>query len=375
MPRFDPEDFERLRNEAIDRLTKTLRGGNDEELAKWALQLDLYRNHPYGHVDTGTVAGLKAITVDDVKMFFKNHYHRKKLHIGVGGGLDAGTIDFVRAQLGTIDAGPEAIPSLPPPVKPAGLEVTIIEKPCASTAISLGFPLDVTRANDDFYPLALANSALGEHRTFNGRLMRDLREKRGLNYGSYSYIEDFIQEGGSTFALTNNPRRQQYFSIWLRPVPHDKAAFALRAALWELDRLVKNGLTADEFEATRTFLRNYSKLWPQTVARRLGYAVDGALLGRDDLVTELDRRLPRITRDQVQAAIRRHLASPGIRVAIVTQDAAGLRKILESNTPSPLVYDTQGTPPEILAEDAVIAKFPLRDVKVRVVPVGEMFEK
>src|SRR5262249_50268943 len=52
-PRFAPEDFERLRNEALDYLTKTLRGGNDEELGKWALQLALFRDHPYGHVTQG----------------------------------------------------------------------------------------------------------------------------------------------------------------------------------------------------------------------------------------------------------------------------------------------------------------------------------
>ena len=43
-PRFAPEDFQRLRNEAIDYLSKTLRGGNDEELGKWTLELALYKD-------------------------------------------------------------------------------------------------------------------------------------------------------------------------------------------------------------------------------------------------------------------------------------------------------------------------------------------
>ena len=91
------------------------------------------------------------------------------------------------------------LPALPTPRRSSGLEVTIVEKPAEATAISLGFPLDVTRSDEDFYALALANSYLGEHRTFNGKLMQDLRGKRGLNYGDYSYIEDFIQEGQTTF--------------------------------------------------------------------------------------------------------------------------------------------------------------------------------
>src|SRR5262249_1957621 len=60
-PRFAPEDFERLHNEALDYVTKYLRGNNDEDLGKWTLQVELYKGHPYGHPDVGTVQGLKAI--------------------------------------------------------------------------------------------------------------------------------------------------------------------------------------------------------------------------------------------------------------------------------------------------------------------------
>ncbi|MBX6314065.1 MAG: insulinase family protein [Isosphaeraceae bacterium] len=374
-PRFSPEDFERLRSEAIDYLTKFLRGGNDEELGKWTLQLQLYQGHPYGHVDAGTVQGLKSITLDDVKAFHQKHYTQAALRVGVAGGADR---EFVRTFRRAFDALPEAgtpPPELPPVVMPKGLDVTIVQKPADSTAISLGFPIDITRRDDDYYALAVANSYLGEHRTFNGKLMQDLRGKRGLNYGDYSYIEDFLQEGQSVFPVPNNPRRQQYFSIWLRPVPHDKAVFALRGALWELDRLLKNGMSEADFEATRSFLLNYSKLWVQTLSRRLGYAMEGDFYGREDLVTELARRLPKLTVADVNAAIRKHLTPQGMVIAIVTRDAEGLQKTLESGQPTPIVYDTQGTPENILAEDKQIEAFPLQDVKVKIVPVGEMFEK
>ncbi len=81
-PRFAPEDFERLRNEALDYVTKYLRGNNDEELGKWTLQVELYKDHPYGHPDRGTAQGLKAITLDDVKAFHRRHYTREALDAG-----------------------------------------------------------------------------------------------------------------------------------------------------------------------------------------------------------------------------------------------------------------------------------------------------
>ncbi|MFI5456975.1 MAG: M16 family metallopeptidase [Isosphaerales bacterium] len=374
-PRFALEDFERLRNEALDYVTKYLRGNNDEELGKWTLQTELYKDHPYGHPDRGTVQGLKAITLDNVKAFHRSHYSRESLHLGIAGGLDGLDARTVQQGLGLLASLALDVPKLPAPRRPKGLEVTIVEKPADATAISIGFPIDVTRRDDDFYALAVANSYLGEHRTFNGKLMQDLRGKRGLNYGDYSYIEDFIQEGGSTFPVPNDPRRQQYFSIWIRPVPADKGVFALRAALWELDRLVEHGLTRQEFEATRAFLLNYSKLWVQTLSRRLGDAIDGEFHGRHNLVTELAERLPKLTVDQVNAAVRKHLKTEGMKVAIVARDAARLRELLTSGKPSPIAYDTQGTPEDVLTEDKQIAVFPLKDVSVRIVPVDQMFEK
>ncbi len=374
-PRFAAEDFERLRNEALDYVTKFLRANNDEELGKWTLQVELYQDHPYGHPDRGTAQGLKAITLDDVKEFHRRHYTREAINLGMAGGFDDSTPQRIEEGFAGLPQAEPIIPKLPAPRMAKGLEITIVEKPADATAISIGFPIDLTRRDDDFYALAVANSYLGEHRTFNGKLMQDLRGKRGLNYGDYSYIEDFIQEGGSTFPVPNNPRRQQYFSIWIRPVPSDKSVFALRAALWELDRLVDRGMTNAEFEETRSFLLNYSKLWVQTLSRRLGYVIDGEFYGRKDLVTELAERLPKLTVDQVNAAVRKHLKPEGMKVAIVARDATRLRERLISGKPTPISYDTQGTPEDVLAEDKQIAVFPLKDVSVRIIPVEQMFEK
>jgi zinc protease len=372
-PRFDPQDFERLRNEALDYVTKFLRGNNDEELGKWTLQIDLYKDHPYGHPDRGTEHGLKSITLGDVKAFHRLRYTREALTLGVAGGFERAIPGRVEQGLGPMGLVRPAAATLPTPRPPSGLEVTIVEKPADATAISMGFPIDLTRHDDDFYALMVANSYLGEHRTFNGKLMQDLRARRGLNYGDYSYIEDFIQDGQSTFPVANNPRRQQYFSIWIRPVPPDKAVFALRAALWDLDRLVQKGLSRRDFEATRAYLLNYCKLWVQTLSRRLGYAIDGEFYARKDLVSELGERLPGLTVEQVNAAVRRYLKTGGMRIAIVARDARALRGLLTSGKPTPVSYDTEGTPEDVLAEDREIAAFPLRDVSVRIVPVEQMF--
>jgi zinc protease len=103
--------------------------------------------------------------------------------------------------------------------------------------------------------------------------------------------------------------------------------------------------------------------------------MDGTFYGRGDLVTELENRLPKLTVERVNKVVRDYLDAPGFRVVIVTRDAAALRDAILSGKPTPIVYDTQGTPENVLAEDKQIAEFPLKDVKVKIVPVEEVFEK
>jgi zinc protease len=375
-PRFASDDFARNRQDAADYLTKTLRGNDDENLGKQAFAQVLYHQHPYRTPTPGTAAGLAGITIEDVKRFYAEHFTRDRLVIGLGGGYPD---EFARAFVARFDALPargRPRAALPPAPSRKGGELLIVEKDARANAISLGHPLKLTRADDDFYALTVARSYLGEHRTFNGVLMNDMRGKRGLNYGDYAYIENFIQEGGSTFPRPNIPRRQQHFEIWIRPVAPANTAFALRQAIYETDKLIREGIPAAGFEATRSFLLNYANLWAQDVSRRLGYAIDAAVYGKD-VIAELKARLPRLKKADVDRAVRKHLSTKNLAIAIVSDKAEALKAILLSGKPTPIVYDTKDTPPEVLKEDQVIERFPLPLAAARatVVPVDSMFEK
>jgi zinc protease len=375
-PRFAEDDFARNRQDALDYIGKTLRGNDDENLGKQAMATLLYRGHPYGYPSQGTVAGLTAITLDDVKQFYARHYTRDRLVVGVGGGYPKGFAEAFAKRFQTLPAKGVPLPKLPPPPALKGDEVILVEKDARANAISMGRSIAITRADPDFYPLTVARSYLGEHRTFNGVLMTHLRQSRGLNYGDYAYVENFIQDGWSTFPLPNIPRRQQHFEIWLRPVPPQNSLFALRAALYETDKLIREGIPEAGFQATKTFLTNYSNLWIQDVSRRLGYAMDAAITGKD-LIAELHRRLPKMKKADVDRAIRKHLSIQNLAIAIVTDNAAAVQDKLLGEAPTPITYDTAGTPEEILQEDKIIEKFPLPISKanVRIVPVDQMFEK
>ena len=179
-PAFAEQDFQRNKDQLQSFLANTL-PSNDELLGLEALQTQLWKGHPYGHPPQGTVEGLKSITIDDVKKFYQDNYTQANLMLGVAGGYPKGYVEKLQQDLSALPkgvsggAGRTQLPAAPA-VK--GRNFLLVEKETASVGLHFGFPLPVTRADADYFPLMVAGSFLGEHRTFHGRLMQQLRGVR-----------------------------------------------------------------------------------------------------------------------------------------------------------------------------------------------------
>ena len=276
-PGFRQEDFTRVRDAAVNFLKVSLRESNDEELGKEYLYNVIYAGHPYGHHNRGTIGALQRLTLADVRAFYREHYTRANLVIGLAGGYPNGFDTQVDTEFGKLPAGIPDRRRFEGPLVPAGSRLAIVTRDTRSTAISLGFPIDVNRSSPDWPALAVAVSHFGQHRSSNSYLYGRLREARGLNYGDYAYLEYFPR---GMFQFTPDPnlaRQHQIFQIWIRPVEVDTGVFTLRAALYEYDKLVRNGISREAFEETRQFLTKYSNILTQTQGARLGYALDGHL--------------------------------------------------------------------------------------------------
>ncbi|HUN64694.1 MAG TPA: pitrilysin family protein [Bacteroidota bacterium] len=378
-PRFDPADFERVKDLHLNYLQNELRAVNDEQLGKQALNGAIFAGHPYGTTEMGTVRGITAITLDDVKRFYREKYTRANLWIGIAGGYPETLPGQMEKDFASLPAGTFAEIPLPAPAAVKSMEVTVVEKPTRAYAVSMGYPIAINRKDKDYYPLLLANSYFGEHRTFNGVLMNHLRGLRGLNYGDYSYAEKFVGGlGQPPFPEVNTPLRQQFFSIWLRPVQPENTHFAIRNALWELKKLVDQGISKDDFEITRKFVLNYSKLWAGTISRRLGYQMDSEFYGTDYFIDRIDKELRALTVDDVNAAIKKYLQAGNIKIVVVVDEGKGKSFLdnLTNNAPSPITYQSPVSQ-SILDQDKEIQVFPLsvnRETS-RVVPAKELFEK
>jgi zinc protease len=376
-PAFDAADVDRVRTRALSSLTQDLRGADDEELGKQTLQAMLYEGASLEHPELGTESGLSAIRAADASAHWERLMCARRLSVAVSGPLPDTLLKDLKGDLATLERSACAASETPAaaPAHP-GRRVWIVDKSEAqSVAISIGIAIDVTRNHPDHAALTLAAAYLGQHRTFAGRLMQAMREQRGLNYGDYAYAEHFEQDGDSRFPLPNVARSQQYFSIWVRPVRVEQAHFALRAALYELARFLEEGLSEADFTRIQTFAQRYYALYAQTQQQRLGYALDDLFYARSaPYLDELRAAFAALTRDQLRAAVARHLSLDRVQIAIVAPQAARLAEALVEDAPSPITYGSE-KPAELEQEDARIAAHPLRLTReqIHIVPVGEIF--
>ena len=76
-----------------------------------------------------------------------------------------------------------------------------------------------------------------------------------MNYGNYAYIEYFPGGMYRMMPDANLGRQQQIFQVWIRPLrDNNDAHFATRAAVREMDKLISEGMSETDFEATRELL-------------------------------------------------------------------------------------------------------------------------
>ncbi len=374
-PGFRPEDFERNRSDFLNYLKVTLRENDDEELGKEHLYNVIYAGHPYGHNNLGKVSTLQNLTIDDVRAFYRDHYTGANLVIGLAGGYPKGFAEKVSADFSKLPEGQKDRTHFEyPPLSP-GMHIDIVTRDTRSTAISLGFPIALNRSSKDWPALAVAASYLGQHRTSSGRLFQRLREARGLNYGDYAYVE-YFPRGGSLMAPDPNlARQQQIFQIWIRPVEAENSVFALRAALYEYDKLLRDGIPQTAFEESREFLMKFSNVLTQTQSSRLGYALDSRYYGIPDYASYLKSQLSKLSLDDVNSAIRRNLKSDSMRIVVVTKNGNAIRDAIVKNTPSPIAYNSPKSA-DIMDEDKIIQTYKV-DVKpddVTVLRADQLFQ-
>ncbi|MBL8328775.1 MAG: insulinase family protein [Rubrivivax sp.] len=241
-----------------------------------------------------TVADINAVTVQAVRELHQRVVGGSRVELAAVGDLD---VEAVKAAAQKAFGGwATAVPyqrvswSTPQP-EPRRFSFSTPDKQNAALMVTL--PLAINESSADYAPLMLANYLLGSGG--NSRLWKRIREKEGLSYDVYSYIEWDLQDqnsswnGGAIFAPQNRQKVEEAFRQ-------------------EVDRARAEGFTAQELSEGKQGLLNFRALSRAQDAGLAGQLARNLDLNRSfDRSAQVDAQLRALTLEQVNAALRRHV--------------------------------------------------------------------
>ncbi|MCC5984630.1 MAG: insulinase family protein [Rhodobacteraceae bacterium] len=233
-PRFDADAVERVRRQVLSSLRRDAVDPNaiaGREFARLA-----FGDHPYGRHPDGTPESVAALDGDALRAAHRAAITRDRVYIGAAGDISpddlAALVDHLLADL------PEAevpLPERTPFQAEPGVHAVAFDGP--QTVIAFGHA-GIERDDPEFLAAFVVNEVFGGGR-FGTRLMRSLREERGLTYGVGSFLSSGALGESYQGRVSTDPQHVPQVLDILR------AEWAAMAA---------DGITEDEAERVRTFL-------------------------------------------------------------------------------------------------------------------------
>lgn len=185
-PRFDETAVERIRKQLVASLAFAAKNPNQVAGLTWSEAA--FPNHPYGRPSKGTTASMAAITADDLRAYRDRVFAKSDLKIAVVG-------DITEARLGKLldevfgGLADKAELREIPEIAPSAGKLQVVEMPVPQSVAIFGAK-GLARKDPDFVTAFVMNHILGGG-GFASRLMEEVREKRGLAYSVYSYLQPY----------------------------------------------------------------------------------------------------------------------------------------------------------------------------------------
>jgi zinc protease len=285
-----------------DLITSILQDEDDPAaVAVDGLMARLYRDHSYGRRARGTIATAERLTRHDLIDFHRRWFTPESAILVVVGDVDRHEVVLAAEREFAPWLAQRAYePPVPTPRAPGGRELAVVPMMSKAQAdIAYGY-LGLRRSDPDYYAGWVMNNALGQY-ALGGRLGDSIRERQGMAYYVYSTLDASLAEGPLMVRAGVSPENVER---------------TLTSIDAELEAVVRDGVTAKEFDESKRYLIGSIPRQLETNAAIAGFLLSTEFYG---LGSDYDARLPAllagVTLDHVNAVARR-LIDPA-RAAIV----------------------------------------------------------
>ncbi len=299
-PSFSETAIERVRAQVLSGIRSDAK--DPDSIASATFDAEVFGDHPYGTDPSGTVESVSALTRDDIVDAWKGAMAKDRVYIAATGDISAEELStLIDNLLGDL---PETGAPMPEDVDvetSAGVTVVPFDTP---QSVALFGHKGLKRDDPDFFAAYVMNTILGGG-GFEARLMTEVREKRGLTYGIYSYLVPM-----------------DHAELYLGHVAsaNDRIGEAMQVIREEWAKLAENGCTEAELEQAKTYLTGAYPLRfdgnGPIAGILVGMQMDG--LTPDYIATRNDK-IEAVTLDDVKRVAARVLQPDALRFVVVGQ--------------------------------------------------------
>ena len=252
-PRFDAEDFKRIKNQVIENLKTQKRNPSIMARKAWGsimFEGTILENYYYGDYKS-----LSKIGLDDVKSFYSKFYSPNVSTLVVSGDISQseamGKLGFLKEWKNTN----VTIPSIPELAMPESTTIYLVDKPyAAQSTIYIGHPGPKYDFNGEYFKAGVMNFSLGG--AFNSRINLNLREDKGYTYGARTGFSGSDQYG--VFRFSSEIKKEATDS-------------AIREVMYEFNNFLEKGITQEELDFTKSSITLSEALDYETPYQKLNF--------------------------------------------------------------------------------------------------------
>jgi len=298
VPRFDQDALDRVRAQVLSGLRSDLK--DPGRIARKEFARTAYEDHPYETSGSGTIESVTALTRDDMIAAHQDVFARDRLFVGAVGDITPQELGpMLDTLLGDLPETGAPLPGDATLTVPGG--ITVIDYNTPQSTVVFGHK-GIDRDDDDFFAAFVMNQILGGG-SFESRLMTEVREKRGLTYGVYSYLasRDLAALYMGSVASSN-----------------DKVAEAVRVIREEWQRMATEGVTEKELQDAKTYLTGAYPLRfdgnGRIAAIMVGMQMEGLPI---DYIATRNDKVNAVTREDVNRVAGELLQSDALHFVVV----------------------------------------------------------
>jgi zinc protease len=297
-PRFDPEPLERMRSEILAGIKFDEQ--DPDKVASDTWFRIAFPGHPYGRPVTGTLASVQSITREDLEAYRSRVFARDNLKVAVVGDIDAAALGVLLDRIFGGLAGKADLAPVPETEPQGGPTRQVVEMDVPQSVAQFGHGA-IGRKDDDYMAAFILNYIIGGG-GFSSRLMEEVREKRGLAYSVYTYMQSY-----------------QKSSLYLGGVATKNEAIgtSLEVIRNELERMASEGPSPEDLEdAKRYLIGSYALRFDsgsKIASQLLGIQIEDLGI---DYITRRNALIGKVTIEDIRRVAKR-LLKPGALIVTV----------------------------------------------------------